>query len=417
MSERRKVRKNPSPIRKRRRPHRHIRSVFLVLLVAAALLIGAVLIVPPAITTGKLKKLGYSQEGAESIRKQNLTDTILNSGFYSEYLEKSIEDHSVRLNYLRLYTYRTSDHPLTDLDFLIYGRLVDRGYLSTNSDGSPDTEQIEDLYTNLTTNEMIPLLVFDYQWDERDYVADCLASRSANTSTSFTLEGNYLTPYKITAEVYDPEDLSVLVNSRYHLPADFTPSDLVTLSSENAVNGLQLRKEAAEEFTKMSQASIAAGHPFFASGAYQSAADTEAVRNTCAMQVGSAYADTACTRSGFNERETGLSVTVAPTYEEYENFHDTEVYKWLEEHAADYGFIERYPASRAECTGESQIQNQYRYVGKDLAQAVKESGLSYDEYWALYLKPWESESSRPKDDILESTGSTDAVSSEKTDEK
>ncbi|MGM9918453.1 MAG: hypothetical protein ACI316_04060, partial [Lactimicrobium massiliense] len=57
--------------------------------------------------------------------------------------------------------------------------------------------------------------------------------------------------------------------------------------------------------------------------------------------------------------------------------------------------IERYPSGKESITGFTAEPDHYRYVGKDITQAVAASGLTYDEYYALYLAPWNDETLKP----------------------
>lgn len=61
-------------------------------------------------------------------------------------------------------------------------------------------------------------------------------------------------------------------------------------------------------------------------------------------------------------------------------FEETEEFAWLQEHAAEYGFILRYPADKVEITGMVYEPWHYRYVGTEQAQKIKESGLCLEEY-------------------------------------
>lgn len=67
-------------------------------------------------------------------------------------------------------------------------------------------------------------------------------------------------------------------------------------------------------------------------------------------------------------------------------------YAWLKEHAADYGFIERYPADKADKTGVEGLTWHYRYVGVPHAKYMAENGLCLEEYLELIAThTWESE--------------------------
>ena len=53
---------------------------------------------------------------------------------------------------------------------------------------------------------------------------------------------------------------------------------------------------------------------------------------------------------------------------------------WLAQHAADYGFIIRYPAEGEEITGYQYEPWHLRYVGIDHASKIAEAGLTLEEY-------------------------------------
>lgn len=88
---------------------------------------------------------------------------------------------------------------------------------------------------------------------------------------------------------------------------------------------------------------------------------------------------------GASEHHTGLAVdlqtTGAVTLEE--NFADTPAYKWLDEHAEEYGFIERYPKEKSDITGVLWEPWHYRYVGVSNAKAIKTMGICLEEYVEL----------------------------------
>ena len=54
--------------------------------------------------------------------------------------------------------------------------------------------------------------------------------------------------------------------------------------------------------------------------------------------------------------------------------------KWLMEHSWEYGFILRYPVDKSGVTGIIYEPWHYRYVGRDNAKAIYDSGLCLEEY-------------------------------------
>ena len=63
-------------------------------------------------------------------------------------------------------------------------------------------------------------------------------------------------------------------------------------------------------------------------------------------------------------------------------FADSEQGKWLAEHAAQFGFIIRYPEGAEAITGYSYEPWHLRYVGEPTAIDVTELGITLEEYWA-----------------------------------
>ena len=69
--------------------------------------------------------------------------------------------------------------------------------------------------------------------------------------------------------------------------------------------------------------------------------------------------------------------------ERSEAFAETRAYEWLTAYAADYGFILRWPEERQSATGMVYAPWHWRYVGVENARAIRESGLSLEEFLAL----------------------------------
>lgn len=90
---------------------------------------------------------------------------------------------------------------------------------------------------------------------------------------------------------------------------------------------------------------------------------------------------------GCSEHNLGLAADlVARNRQAREVFNETPEYEWLQQHAAEYGFIERYPAGKEAVTGVEAKPWHWRYVGKELAQFLKEEGMTLDEYHSQYLE-------------------------------
>lgn len=89
---------------------------------------------------------------------------------------------------------------------------------------------------------------------------------------------------------------------------------------------------------------------------------------------------------GASEHHTGLAVDIISVEwqqdgkELSELFDTTNAFKWLNIHAANYGFILRYPKGKEKVTGINYEPWHYRYVGKEVAVYLKEKNLTLEEY-------------------------------------
>lgn len=85
---------------------------------------------------------------------------------------------------------------------------------------------------------------------------------------------------------------------------------------------------------------------------------------------------------GTSEHGIGLAVDIVSNqYAELDAKQaETMEAQWLQEHGYEYGFILRYPPEKQSLTGIIYEPWHYRYVGREMAQKIKESGLTLEEY-------------------------------------
>ncbi len=80
---------------------------------------------------------------------------------------------------------------------------------------------------------------------------------------------------------------------------------------------------------------------------------------------------------GTSEHQLGIAVDINADKSRCSN---EEVYKWLSEHAHQYGFILRYPLGKQSITGTSYEPWHYRYVGLEAAQEIYQQQICLEEY-------------------------------------
>lgn len=85
---------------------------------------------------------------------------------------------------------------------------------------------------------------------------------------------------------------------------------------------------------------------------------------------------------GTSEHQLGLAIDfITKGYTNLDQgFENTEAFKWLNENAYKYGWILRYMDGKQIYTGINYEPWHWRYLGPELAEEVKNSGLCYEEF-------------------------------------
>lgn len=190
----------------------------------------------------------------------------------------------------------------------------------------------------------------------------------------------------------DPTSIWVVSNKLRPLqPTDYAPSDLVM--PEGVINKFAhpLREEAARAFEQLVQGAAAEGLTVRMTSGYRDYNLQTALYNKYVARDGRAAADTYSARPGHSEHQTGLVVDVhGPDDQCYLDacFAQLPVGQWLAQHAAEYGFIMRYPEGYDHITGFIFEPWHYRYVGTELALEMRETGtLTLEEFFGLPAAP------------------------------
>ncbi|KRE48522.1 M15 family metallopeptidase [Paenibacillus sp. Soil522] len=190
------------------------------------------------------------------------------------------------------------------------------------------------------------------------------------------------------AVIAQPADIAVLLNKQNKLPEDYNPTDLVYpdvrfIFSEK-VEKRKMRQEAAAAVEQMFKAAEDDGILLAGVSAYRSHSTQKALFDRYTKRDGLVKAKTYSAVPGTSEHETGLAIDVSGSEGKCaaaDCFADTKEALWLEEHAHEYGFIIRYLKGKEEITGYQYEPWHLRYVGKDLAAELAESGETLEEYF------------------------------------
>ena len=181
----------------------------------------------------------------------------------------------------------------------------------------------------------------------------------------------------------------MLVNKFYALSEDYTPENLVSIPldySEGTEGENQVVEQAYDKFLDLWQAAHDEDFYLMVTSSYRDYASQKEIYDYRKATQGERKADETAARPGHSEHQTGLVVDMTSTTEpSATDFSESEAYKWLKEHAHEFGFIERYPADKEYLTGYSPESWHWRYVGIEAATVMHEENITYDEYYAFYI--------------------------------
>ena len=196
-----------------------------------------------------------------------------------------------------------------------------------------------------------------------------------------------LTAEEASAMLADP--LMVLVNHTSKMPDDYT-FDTKECGSATAVNKT-LQTAACDAFLEMQKAAAADGVTVWMQSGYRSVKyQTSLYEKKTQYYLNKGYDDAAAKEKaaavvnppGYSEHNCGLAADLnSPEHTGLdEGFEKTAAFRWLCEHAGDYGFILRYPRDAEDKTEIIYEPWHWRYVGVENAAKINASGLCFEEY-------------------------------------
>ena len=185
----------------------------------------------------------------------------------------------------------------------------------------------------------------------------------------------------------DPDDGDlILVNKYSRLASDYVPEDLVTVEPAYS-NGGKLKSEANDAFCDLVEAMWAeTGLHLVNASPYRSYQTQKNLYARYRTQYSEATTDRFSARAGYSEHQTGLALDVIAPGGTLNGFKNTQQFVWMRDNAHRFGFILRYGDGMEYITGYKFEPWHYRYVGVDAATFIYENDLTFEEYYAYYVK-------------------------------
>ena len=198
-----------------------------------------------------------------------------------------------------------------------------------------------------------------------------------------------LTAAQAQAMLSDP--LMILVNHTNKMPDDYA-FDTKECGSATSVNKT-LQTVACDAFLEMQKAAAADGVTIWMQSGYRSVAYQTKLYEKKTQYYRDKGFDEATAREkaaaivnppGYSEHNCGLAADLnSPEHTGLdEGFENTAAFRWLCQHAGEYGFILRYPKGAEEKTEITYKPWHWRYVGAENAAKINASGLCFEDYIA-----------------------------------
>lgn len=188
--------------------------------------------------------------------------------------------------------------------------------------------------------------------------------------------------FKPQAANMDVDHTLLLVNRNYILPQDYSPE----LAEAVKGSGVRMDARVAPYYQKMYDAAKADGITLTPlSGHRRISTQKTNFENKIQKYVNQGYSKAEATQMaakiilppGTSEHNAGIAMDIISLDVEFEQ---TQAFRWLQENAADYGFILRYPKDKQDITEITYEPWHWRYVGVENAKKIKASGQCLEEY-------------------------------------
>lgn len=180
----------------------------------------------------------------------------------------------------------------------------------------------------------------------------------------------------------------LLVNGENPLPEDYDYEGNLTTIPDKYINGSlkQIDKDVWPYMQAMIDAAWADGVKLYVWSPYRSYStqnmlfkkqvDRQIAKGVPADKAEDEAA-TVVARPGTSEHHTGLAADFNMADDKFET---TEMYTWMQQHAADYGFVMRYSGEKQSITGVIHESWHYRFVGINAAKEMNRLNMCLEEY-------------------------------------
>jgi D-alanyl-D-alanine carboxypeptidase len=186
----------------------------------------------------------------------------------------------------------------------------------------------------------------------------------------------------------DPTDdwATIVVDTGQALPASYAPPDLVPTADAGFATGDKVREIVVDDLDALRRGAIRHQTPLVLVSGYRSYARQAELFAEEADKVGDVEARKTTARPGHSEHQLGTTIDVLAlgNGDLVPEFADTSTGRWLSANAYRYGFVLSYPDASSERSCYSYEPWHLRYVGRDIAAQIHESGVTPREWMLIH---------------------------------
>lgn len=217
------------------------------------------------------------------------------------------------------------------------------------------------------------------------------SSKAESSAESVESRDNLLGLTAAEAKAMLADPLMILVNHTNKMPENYT-FETAECGSKTAVNKT-LQTVACNAFLELQKAAAAENVTVWMQSGYRSVSyQTSLYEKKTNYYKQQGYDDAKAKEMaaaivnppGYSEHNCGLAADLnSPEHTGLdEGFENTAAFRWLCQHAGEYGFILRYPKGAEEKTEITYEPWHWRYVGVENAAKINASGLCFEDYIA-----------------------------------
>jgi D-alanyl-D-alanine carboxypeptidase len=216
------------------------------------------------------------------------------------------------------------------------------------------------------------------------------AATTTSESTTTTIP---VLPACAEVDVIVPDDpasewATILVDTGRALGEGYVPNDLRNIAEAGFpfTDGLAVRELVVADLAALREAAAANGTPLGIIAAFRSYAQQVDLFDRRVGEMGESEAGSRVARPGHSEHQLGTAIDIASEGDTDvdQSWGATPAGQWVATHAHEYGFLLSYPLDAEDRTCYDYEPWHLRYVGRELASDVIDSGQTLREYlWQL----------------------------------